>query len=44
MIGHTDTVGIRDYGDLQDLATQPYKLLEALKNVTLSEDARYGWG
>lgn len=41
MIGHTDTVGIRDYGDLQNLATQPDKLIKALKKVTLSEDARH---
>jgi len=41
MIGHTDTVGLRDYGDLQDLATQPDKLIEALKNVTISDDARH---
>ncbi|MBK5247650.1 MAG: hypothetical protein JJE49_10340 [Peptostreptococcaceae bacterium] len=40
MIGHTDTVGIRDYGDLQDLATQPDKLIEALKKVTISEEVR----
>jgi arginine utilization protein RocB len=40
MIGHTDTVGISDYGDFRDLATQPDKLIEALKNVTLSDDAR----
>ncbi len=40
MIGHTDTVGISDYGDFRDLATQPDKLIEALKNVTLSDEAR----
>lgn len=40
MIGHTDTVGISDYGDLKDLAIQPAKLIEALKNVTISNDAR----
>ena len=40
MIGHTDTVGISDYGDLKDLATQPDKLIEALKNVTISNDAK----
>ena len=40
MIGHTDTVGISDYGDLKELAIQPDKLMEALKNVTISKDAR----
>lgn len=40
MIGHTDTVGISDYGNLQEYANQPYELMERLKEVTLSEDAR----
>ncbi len=40
MIGHTDTVGVSDYGDLKALANQPDKLVEALKNVTISKDAR----
>lgn len=40
MIGHTDTVGISDYGDFKDLATQPDKLIEALRSVSLSDDAR----
>jgi len=40
MIGHTDTVGISDYGDLKELAIQPDKLMEALKNITISKDAR----
>lgn len=39
-IGHTDTVGISDYGDFKDLATKPEALIEALKSVTLSEDAK----
>jgi len=37
-IGHTDTVGISDYGKFQDLATKPEELLEALKTVTSLSD------
>jgi arginine utilization protein RocB len=40
MVGHTDTVGISDYGDFKDLATRPDKLVEVLKSVSLSDDAR----
>ncbi len=40
MIGHTDTVGISDYGDFKGLATKPEALIEALKTVTLSEEAK----
>lgn len=40
MIGHTDTVGISDYGDFKSLATQPEALVEALKTVTLSDEAK----
>jgi arginine utilization protein RocB len=40
MVGHTDTVGISDYGDFKDLATQPDKLVDALKSVSLSDEAR----
>ncbi|WP_291402036.1 M20/M25/M40 family metallo-hydrolase [Acidaminobacter sp.] len=39
-IGHTDTVGISDYGDFKGLATKPEALIEALKTVTLSEEAK----
>lgn len=39
LIGHTDTVGVSDYGDLRPLATQPEALAEALKTVTLSPEA-----
>ena len=39
LIGHTDTVGISDYGDLRPLATKPAELAEALKKVTLSLEA-----
>jgi len=39
MIGHTDTVGISDYGNLQEYANKPYELMEKLKGVTLSEEA-----
>ena len=40
MIGHTDTVGISDYGDFKAFATKPEALIEALKTVTLSEEAK----
>ncbi|WP_053956531.1 M20/M25/M40 family metallo-hydrolase [Inediibacterium massiliense] len=40
LIGHIDTVGISDYGNLKEYATKPYELAKKLKNVTLSEDAR----
>lgn len=40
MIGHTDTVGISDYGDFKSLATKPEALIKALKTVTLSEEAK----
>lgn len=40
MVGHTDTVGISDYGDFKDLATRPDELVEALKSVSLSDEAR----
>ena len=40
MIGHTDTVGISDYGNLQEYANKPYELMDKLKEITLSEDVR----
>ena len=33
-IGHTDTVGVSDYGSLADFATKPYELAELLKQVS----------
>ena len=39
LIGHTDTVGISDYGNLIEYATNPLKLTKKLKGVTLPEDA-----
>ena len=33
LIGHTDTVGISDYGILKDYATKPLELAEKLKEV-----------
>lgn len=38
-IGHTDTVGISDYGNLKDYATKPYELLDKLKEVSLPAEA-----
>ena len=42
MIGHTDTVGISDYGSLKDYAHKPYELTEKLHQIksTLSEEVR----
>jgi len=39
LMGHLDTVGISDYGDLSDYATNPAELEEKLKNVVLPEEA-----
>ncbi len=40
-IGHTDTVGISDYGNLAEYATKPEELLEKLKGVTsLSQEVK----
>lgn len=38
MIGHTDTVGISDYGTIQEYATKPFELKDKLKTVSISED------
>ncbi|NLB10572.1 MAG: M20/M25/M40 family metallo-hydrolase, partial [Clostridiaceae bacterium] len=53
LLGHTDTVEVDDYGPLQDLATKPFELMEALRGGArelsakikndLDEDA-YFWG
>ena len=39
LIGHTDTVGISDYGDIKEYATKPLELAEKLKNLSLPEEA-----
>ena len=39
-VGHTDTVGISDYGELKEFATKPYELTEKLKEVTISPEAK----
>ncbi|ABW17755.1 M20/M25/M40 family metallo-hydrolase [Alkaliphilus oremlandii] len=39
LIGHTDTVGISDYGDIKEYATKPLELKERLRNVLLTEEA-----
>ena len=40
-IGHTDTVGISDYGALAEYATKPYELAEKLKEVSsLTDEVR----
>ena len=40
-IGHTDTVGISDYGNFADLATDPEALIEKLKTVpSISDEIR----
>lgn len=42
MIGHTDTVGIADYGTLKEYANKPYELTEKLKEIahTIPEEAK----
>ncbi|MGI6478414.1 MAG: M20/M25/M40 family metallo-hydrolase [Salinivirgaceae bacterium] len=42
MIGHTDTVGISDYGTLKHLANKPYELTEKFKEIasTLPPEVR----
>lgn len=42
IIGHTDTVGISDYGDLKEYAHKPYELTEKFKEIesTLPEEVR----
>lgn len=42
LIGHTDTVGISDYGELKEYAHLPYELTEKLRERkdTLPEEAR----
>lgn len=39
LIGHTDTVGISDYGTISEYATKPLELKDKLKTLSLSEDA-----
>jgi arginine utilization protein RocB len=36
MIGHTDTVGISDYGSLKEYANKPYELTEKFKEISSS--------
>lgn len=38
--GHTDTVGVEDFGILKDFAFEPDKLMTALKTVPLTEEVR----
>lgn len=37
LIGHTDTVGIADYGELAEYANKPHELAKKLKNIELDE-------
>ena len=39
-IGHTDTVGISDYGELAEYANRPYELAERFKNIKLDEASK----
>lgn len=39
-IGHTDTVGIGDYGNLKEFANKPYILTEKLKDVSLPQEVK----
>lgn len=40
MIGHIDTVGISDYGELKEFAGQPYVLTEKFKGLELPPEVR----
>ena len=40
MIGHTDTVGISDYGTLKEFANKPYELTEKFKEIDLPEEVK----
>ncbi|RDY28227.1 M20/M25/M40 family metallo-hydrolase [Romboutsia weinsteinii] len=40
MIGHTDTVGISDFGNIKEYANKPYELTDMLKEVSLPEEVR----
>ncbi|MEG2321840.1 MAG: M20/M25/M40 family metallo-hydrolase [Bacteroidales bacterium] len=40
MIGHTDTVGVSDYGNLKDYANRPYELTEMFKEVSLPDEVK----
>lgn len=40
LIGHTDTVGISDYGKLAHLANKPHELMEKLKEIQLSPSVK----
>lgn len=39
-LGHFDTVGTSDYGNLEHLATEPYELTEALKDLPVSVEVK----
>lgn len=39
LIGHTDTVGTSDYGEIEEYATQPHALPEQYKKLVLPQDA-----
>lgn len=39
-IGHTDTVGISDFGNLQEYANKPYELTEKFKEISLPEEVK----
>lgn len=36
LIGHTDTVGISDYGSLKEYANKPYELTDKLKEISFT--------
>lgn len=38
LIGHTDTVGISDFGDLKEYANKPFELMEKLKKTNIPTD------
>ncbi len=40
LLGHLDTVGISDYGSLEPLATEPEKLMNAMKDIPLEKEIK----
>lgn len=40
LIGHTDTVGISDYGILKDYANKPFELAEKMKEMELPKEVQ----
>jgi arginine utilization protein RocB len=40
LIGHTDTVGISDYGNLKEYANKPFELADKMKHIEIPKEVR----